>query len=364
MRAIRSPLFAALCLVAAPAGLAAGEPEWPFHADKLMPDETVLFSSDVNPRSAALLFKPTRIRSVISADGTKTFEEGRDYTVDLGRGVLSLPAGSRIPCPLLYGGEGKDYGRFRNREGKPMLFGEGDLFHGLQVRIAYDHAGDEWAGKPFVPQNRAAMFPELHWIRKAKGELRLALCGDSISAGYNASAFVGAKPNSPPYGEQVAAALREGGGVEFRNSSQAGATGGWGVNQLKQLNGFNPHLVMIAFGMNDGRKPGKSDAYEKNIRAIVDGLRQHNPKVEIVLVANMLPNEEFSPHSGHFENRDVLIRIAGETERVAVADVMSVTQAMLERKKFADICGNHVNHPNDFIHRLYASVILRTLGVE
>ena len=35
---------------------------------------------------------------------------------------------------------------------------------------------------------------------------------------------------------------------------------------------------------------------------------------------------------------------------------------MLERKKFADICGNHVNHPNDFIHRLYASVILRTLG--
>jgi lysophospholipase L1-like esterase len=359
---IRFPLSAALAL--ATAGLCAEPAEWAFFADKLMPDESVLFSSDVDPRSATLLFKPTRIRSVTSADGAKVFEEGRDYLVDMETGTLKLTADSRIPCPRLYGGEGENYSRFRNRKGEAMLFGEGGLFHGLQVNVAYEHAGDGWAGKGFVPKSSTAAFPGLHRIRQAKGVLRLALCGDSISVGYNASGFVGAEPHRPPFGDQVAAALRETGAVEFGNISLAGATTGWGLGQVGKINGFRPDLVMIAFGMNDGRKPGKSAAYAKNIRAMIGALRVHNPEVEILLVANMLPNEEFSPHQGHFENRDALRKIAAEMDRVAVADVMSVTGAMLERKKFADICGNHVNHPNDFIHRLYASVILRALGVQ
>ncbi len=32
--------------------------------------------------------------------------------------------------------------------------------------------------------------------------------------------------------------------------------------------------------------------------------------------------------------------------------------------RFITNCVNHVNHPNDFIHGLYASVILRTLGAD
>ncbi|MBT3296985.1 MAG: hypothetical protein HN919_09675 [Verrucomicrobia bacterium] len=83
---------------------------------------------------------------------------------------------------------------------------------------------------------------------------------------------------------------------------------------------------------------------------------------EIILVANMLPNEEFKPQSAHFENRERLLELAAERDGVVVADVMSVTAEMLKRKKFADISGNNLNHPNDFLHRLYASVILRVMG--
>ncbi len=77
-----------------------------------------------------------------------------------------------------------------------------------------------------------------------------------------------------------------------------------------------------------------------------------------ILVANMLPNPEFKPHAGHFENRRRLYKLEGEFERIAVADVMAVTEALLRRKKFADISGNNLNHPNDFLHRIYADVIV------
>jgi len=78
----------------------------------------------------------------------------------------------------------------------------------------------------------------------------------------------------------------------------------------------------------------------------------------VILVANMLPNPEFKPHAGHFENRTRLVKLCGEYDRVALADVMTVTEAILKRKKFSDISGNNLNHPNDFLHRVYAEVIL------
>lgn len=353
-------------LASALAGLvttaAAEEKAWTFYSGGRMPDESVLFSEDVEPRSAKLLFKPSKIHSVTAANGSQKYEEGTDYTVDLEQGVLRLTPDSRIPCPRLYGGEGPRYGRFRNRAGETMLFGEGDLFHSLQIRVDYDHSGDGWNGKPFIPKEQADRFPRLHESLKEKKPIRLCLIGDSISVGYNASGFVKAEPQQPAFGELVAKGLEAETKVRFQNISRAGATASWGLKQVDR--GEDPALVMIAFGMNDGGSPGSTPNYEKNIRAIIASLRENNPRVEIVLVANMLPNVEFRAHETHFENRDALKRIAAELEGVAVADVMSVTEAMLERKKFADICGNHVNHPNDFVHRLYASVILRTLGAE
>lgn len=356
----RRPL--AFALVALVTSATAEETAWSFYSSGRMPDESVLFSSDVDPRTAKLLFQPSKVHSVTAANGSEKYEAGVDYTVDLENGLLKLTPDSRIPCPRLYGGEGGKYNRFRNRAGETMLFGEGNLFHSLQIRVDYDHAGDGWDGKPFVPKNQADRFPRLHKKLTEKTQIRLCLIGDSISVGYNASGFVEAEPGQPAFGELVAKGLQAETEVRFQNISRGGATASWGLKQVDRAE--YPTLVMIAFGMNDGGKAGSTPSYEKNIRAIIASLREDNARAEIVLVANMLPNEEFRAHPTHFENRDALNRIASDLESVAVADVMSVTEAMLERKKFADICGNHVNHPNDFIHRLYASVILRTLGVE
>ena len=55
--------------------------------------------------------------------------------------------------------------------------------------------------------------------------------------------------------------------------------------------------------------------------------------------------------------------VAGKS--VAVACVNSVTKAMLETKDFYDFAGNNINHPNDFLHRIYAQTLLQTvIGYE
>ena len=39
----------------------------------------------------------------------------------------------------------------------------------------------------------------------------------------------------------------------------------------------------------------------------------------------------------------------------------AVHERLLERKNLRDTLSNNVNHPNDFMHRVYAQVALKTL---
>ncbi|PXA05222.1 hypothetical protein DDZ13_04475 [Coraliomargarita sinensis] len=356
-----------LLLLLSGTGFAATVPDraWSFYASGLMQNESGFFSRDVAPRTVRLLFQPIKVLSVRSANHAVTYEEGKDYEVDYEKGLLRLTSQSQIPCTRLYGGEGEGYQRFKNSEGEGMFFGEADLYHQRQVVVRYEHAGTGWEGEAFLPKPQPEVFPRTHARVRDEEPVRVALLGDSISVGYNASGFIKVAPHLPAFGQQVAEAIGEASRSEsdFLNVSRGGATARWGRKHLPEVIRHSPDLVMIAFGMNDGRRPGKEAVYEKQVRAIIEGLRDGLPEVEIMLVANMLPNEEFSPHSGHLANRKVLYKLAAEYEKIAVADVMAVTQAMLKRKKFADLCGNGVNHPNDFLHQVYASVIMETLGL-
>jgi hypothetical protein len=47
---------------------------------------------------------------------------------------------------------------------------------------------------------------------------------------------------------------------------------------------------------------------------------------------------------------------------VAVADMTQIHWDILATgKRYRDMTGNNINHPNDFIARIYAKVILKTL---
>jgi len=53
-----------------------------------------------------------------------------------------------------------------------------------------------------------------------------------------------------------------------------------------------------------------------------------------------------------------------ESKQIAVADVWSVASHILKTKRYCDVSGNHVNHPNDFMVRVYAQVTDALLAAE
>ena len=124
-----------------------------------------------------------------------------------------------------------------------------------------------------------------------------------------------------------------------------------------------PHLVVVAYGMNDvGRR--HPAWFGEQTKLILDRIKAHDPATEVILVAPMLGHAEWTatPREMFPRYRDELRKLAGPG--VALADATAVWERMLRHKHDFDLTGNGLNHPNDFGHRLYAQVILTTLPAE
>ncbi len=104
------------------------------------------------------------------------------------------------------------------------------------------------------------------------------------------------------------------------------------------------------------------DEYKANIKSIISDVRNTNPECEFILVSTMLANPESTGFYGRQpEYVKPLSEIEQEIEGVAFADVTSAHEFILTRKKFWDMGGNGVNHPSDFLARIYAQIILELL---
>lgn len=341
------------------------EKSWPFSSSTTMKDETILFSQDINPGFANLLFKPEKVISLKMADGSSSFLEGKDFLVDRENGRLALTQNTSIKSHVLFG-DVINHGQWKDSKGRNILWGEADLMHRLQLKVTYTHSGKAWEGKPFIPRSHTEKLPKTVSALNQGKALNLVITGDSITVGYNSSGFVNAPPLQPSWSELVLDGLkkRSGSKITYNKIAVAGKTATWGLKQSESIVSHKPDLLIIAFGMNDAGRRGdhyeRSLNYKEAIAQLISNVRAEK-ETEIILVSNMLPNSEFKPHEGHFQNLARLRELHQELENVALADVMSITEEILKRKTYADISGNHLNHPNDWIHRLYAEVVLGIL---
>jgi hypothetical protein len=247
-------------------------------------------------------------------------------------------------------------------ETRGILFGEGSFYHGLQVEVTYEAKDAKWSGPR--PKSAAEALPRFTARLKSKQPVHILVCGDSISAGGNASKVTKASPGCPAYPELVAGSLQRATGSEVKLTNVA--VGGWtsdhGLKQAQEDRPAKdkPYLVIIAFGMND---VGRRDAarYKRNIEGIISEVRKEAPDAEFLLVATMLSNSEwFLPMDQFPLYRDALLELQGSG--IAVADLTSIWPELLKRKSFYDLTGNGVNHPNDYGHLVYAQVIFATLN--
>ena len=356
----------------------------PFWRSTTVHRESVLFVKEVTdkPADGKLLFPATKIVAVHAADGSKRFELGRDFTVSEDGTRLVLTEKSSVPflrqdelfppkgkLPLWTGGAAAGPQSLSHKTDDPnthVLFNNGHWFHDQQVEVTYERAAADWPGA--VPQFDASRLPKTLAKLKAQQKLTIGVSGDSITFGLNASGLVGAAPFMPIYPELVAAQLRETFGTEVALFNRA--VGGWGIDHglqdLDRLIAEKPDLVIIAYGMNDVgyRNPHH---YRAGVWAMIKRLRDANPDVEVILVATMLGNDQWThtPREMFPQYRDTLKSLSEGSgivpDGIALADLTSLWTEMLKRKRDSDLTGNGVNHPSDFGHRVYASAVLSLL---
>lgn len=325
-----------------------------------------------------LLYDIERIVSVRSADLTERYTENVDYKVEDGK-LIILPDGS-IPV-MEYGdmyfdakpevgeiGVSDGNGYFPTVDGKYEKYEEAGVLYRHQIAVTYTHKHEK---KYTVPPTQSQKF-KLFLGKLAKGErVNIAVLGDSISDGCSASGFWKLEPYTPDYFGMLGDYIRTKyahADVQAVNYSVGGMNSCWGVTQTDKVAALRPDLVILGFGMNDGSSYIDEKDYYANMLQTVDGIRKANPDCAFVVLGTMLPNEKICRKEGGPSIRGnqekyltALRRLSKERTGVAVADITTLHKEYLRVKKYRDMTGNNVNHPNDFLVRLYAQTIIKTI---
>lgn len=309
--------------------------------------------------AVSLLYPATEIHSVRSSDLKTVYREGTDWVLQGGN--LVILEGSRVPFMTYdeYYPSTSGSNTFATVTGGNIYFSEGSALHKKQLAVTYKHSVS-WGGN--IPRNKGHLMAKTIAKLKHNEELKILFYGDSIATGANSSGAVGAAPYAETWMDMFKKSLEKtyrNTHITTVNTAVGGKTSEWGVRNAKErVATYSPDLLVIGFGMNDG---GLSPAQHKdNIYKIIDVAKGTNPNVEVIIVSTMLPNPEVKMTVGN----QVLYESALftlEAEGIVVAPVTSVHRYLMERKRYSDMTGNNINHPNDFVARLYAQTLIETL---
>lgn len=312
----------------------------------------------------SLLYPIEEIVSVKSASLLVDYEAEKDYSVRDGKLVIkkdgAIPVLTHSEFHPATGAAG-----FEDRNGGYVLWKEGSWFHSKQIVVTYTHA-EGYAG--YVPEGKGRLLERT--LQKLEGDtLNLLVYGDSISTGANSSGHpsIHVSPNMPIYPELFAAGLKSLYGIEtvnVYNASVGGTDSAWGLSNLRGgvLDKYEDiDLAILAFGMNDTVRDAES--YARNMQRMAKGLKSKYGDADVLLVAPMLPNYDAYTFYGNQAYFYEALK-EYESQGIAAVDVTGVHAGLLEVKRYADMTGNNVNHANDYLARVYAQTLLKTLEIS
>ena len=331
--------------------------------------ETVfMLQKDGGLPEAQLLYTPEKVLKVQSPDLTETYEEGRDYTIE-GR-TIRLTENSRAP----YMTEADMYPESPRGTDDSMKVGGGYLalnlpngkhFCEMQLAVTYTHK--ETGFENFTPSSYGDKTIPKTLQKLQNGEdLNIIIYGDSIGAGAETSGFWKMKPNVPSWSRLINLGLMQlypDSRVTMTTVAEGGTATQWGVDNAKErVASKKPDLVFITFGMGDAHAVYRltPEQFGENYQKMIDIIRETSPDTEFVLMSTMLANPEAEGFTGRqAEYLKPLQEIERANTGVAVANVTEANSFILSRKKFWDVSGNGVNHPGDYMTRVYAQCAMQ-----
>lgn len=335
----------------------------PFLTADTIHDETIMPIKRGNAApNGGLLFPVRTVLAVRDAYLGTVYEEGIDWNWEGQR--IVLPDSSRIPYfeadELVYGVAKEGMSQPGSLPGTYVLFSEGELLRARQLAVTYlpERRGSA------APKRLAAPSPSLSRTSSklaSRQPLQVVFWGNSIEVGANSSGFQHVPPFMPNWAELFVWKLRKhfDAPVSFRNLAVGGQTAAWGVENVSQVLDADPDLVVIGFGMNDGTFGVPVDVFAGQVEAMIDAVRAERPQCEFIVITPMLANPAAVQHNLQAAYRPALLDL--ERPGVAVADLSYWHAWLLTHKAYEDMTGNNINHPNDYLARWYAQVLVALL---
>ena len=338
--------------------------------------ETALF---VETAEIRLLFPAERIEKVYCSRTDVVYEAGIDYRHPAGTDVLVRLPESRIPIltesqihprkssPETHLFPGPNTNAIAGGvDGEALIFDNLDYFSKLQIEVDYTASTvNDIFPVPVFP----ARLPRTKKILAQAGTtLQIMTLGDSITEGLNASAYFGVPPFRKPYPGLVADMLENAcpAKVNLCNQGVDGTTSRYPIEHPEIWHGKQPHLMIIAYGMNDFSHGDATD-FLNNLQQILTLVHQNSPDTEFLLVASMSGNPlwKYTPPGSARKFATALQEfVSGLDSSVSFVDQCALWETILSRKGYYDLTGNGVNHPNDFGHNLLAENICRCIIPE
>ncbi|MCI8929097.1 MAG: hypothetical protein HFI97_10965 [Lachnospiraceae bacterium] len=117
---------------------------------------------------------------------------------------------------------------------------------------------------------------------------------------------------------------------------------------------WRQYMLRLGFGMND-RCKGKE--YGKRVESLIKEIGKDSQKTEFLLIVTTLPNRLADTEPLHFwayqdDQEESLKALCGKG--IALANVQGIQKEMERKKRYLDLTGNLLNHPNDYLARIQA----------
>lgn len=336
---------------------------------------------------AKLYYAPTKVFAVKDQKLEKTYEEGKDYVVDKENKKLVIPKGSSIPALYEKADEGENPPEgFAYTTGMPnnidlytiwnlgtgnFVYTESAYFYGKYLSVSYAYDVEGLDTSVFAKYDATTLTAVRNKLKNGE-EISLVTIGDSITEGCSSTGDnLHVAPNTPCYAKQIKTELERvyGAKVKLTNIGKGGSESKWplsgeGSAALGKAKEAAPDLCIIAYGMNDSSSQVSPVAYDDNIRSIIREIKNVSENCEFILVnsfpCNPLYERDATLFDGYLKK---LNKIAAEDEggHIVVADMQKVGKYYMQTKKYCEISSSNVNHPNDFLHRVYAMNIVSTI---
>ena len=353
----------------------------PFWKSNIMYNECLTMEQSGKDVSGRLLFVPKRIITVVDVALQKEYVAGVDFEWIKGTNQIKWLKGSSIP----YYYEGalsglnqdktpvSDYpnwdaqGRCRLAN---VLYCVGAFLYDKQIAVTYEYELSQVKSRGInYTEYQGSRLPRTIAKLNSGKDLNILFYGDSIFAGGDCSSSYGRAPMMPGMDRLISNYLktRTSGNVRVNNIAVGGWTaenglaalkpGGYGGKDYSALSGYD--LLILSFGMNNASTSPAS--FKNTTQQIIDAVKANNPGIEVILVSCMCPNPKAAGFYGNQQYFGAVLKELAAQKKYAVVDMFAVHKKILDYKNYSSTTGNNINHPNDWLIRVYAQNILSAM---